>query len=209
VQARECGRCGTVTAGEPPARITGRAQHGPQVHAQAANLASAHHIPVARAARLMGDLTGVNVSAGFMAGVRGKAAARCEPFMDHVRHLLRQAGMLYAGETPARAAGGLEYVHVACTAHLTAMHTGGRSAADIDAGGVLPATPASSSATGTPGISTSPKRCTPGAEPATCAICVTCTTSTRTASSGPGPWPACSSTPTPRPPPPEPPARPR
>src|SRR5713226_6744769 len=114
VQARECGRCGTVTAGEPPARITGRAQYGPQVHAQAANLASAHHIPVARAARLMGDLTGVNVSAGFMAGVRGKAAARCEPFMDHVRHLLRQAGVLYADETPARAAGGLEYVHVAC-----------------------------------------------------------------------------------------------
>ena len=138
VQARECGRCGTVTAGEPPARITGRAQYGPQVHAQAANLASAHHIPVARAARLMGDLTGVNVSAGFLAGVRGKAAARCEPFMDHVRHLLRQAGVLYADETPARAAGGLEYVHVACTAHLTAMHTGGRSAADIDAGGVLP-----------------------------------------------------------------------
>jgi transposase len=29
-------------------------------------------------------------------------------------------------------------VHVACTEFLTAMHTGGRSAQDIDAGGVLP-----------------------------------------------------------------------
>jgi hypothetical protein len=38
----------------------------------------------------------------------------------------------------SRAAGGLEYVHVACTQYLTAMHTGGRSAADIDAGGILP-----------------------------------------------------------------------
>ena len=45
--------------------------------------------------------------------------------------------MLYADETPARAAGHLEYVHVACTGYLTAMHTGGRSAADIDAGGML------------------------------------------------------------------------
>jgi transposase len=82
-------------------------------------------------------MTGLRVSAGWMAGVRHKAAARLEPFMDHVRGLLRQAGVLYADETPARAAGHLEYVHVACTGYLTAMHTGGRSAADIDAGGVL------------------------------------------------------------------------
>jgi transposase len=107
VQAKVCGRCGTVTAGQPPAGITGRAQHGPEVHAQAANLASAHHIPVVRAAQLMGDLAGVTVSAGVMAGVRGKAAARPEPFMDQVRGLLRQAGVIYAGETPARAAGSL------------------------------------------------------------------------------------------------------
>lgn len=138
VQARACGWCGTVTAGQPPAGVTGRAQYGPEVHAQAANLASGHYLPVARAARLMGELAGVNVSAGFMAGVRARAAARCEPFMDHVRSLLRQAGVLYADETPAGASGGLEYVHVACTEYLTAMHTGGRSAADIDAGGVLP-----------------------------------------------------------------------
>jgi transposase len=39
---------------------------------------------------------------------------------------------------PGRAAGGLEYVHVAATPFLTAMHTGGCSADDIDAGAVLP-----------------------------------------------------------------------
>jgi transposase len=136
VQARACGRCGTVTAGQPPPGVTGRAQYGPEVHAQAANLASAHYIPVVRAAQLIGDLAGVAVSTGFMAGVRGKVAARLEPFTDHVRGLLCQAGVIYADETPARAAGHLGYVHVACTEYLTAMHTGGRSAA-IDAGGVL------------------------------------------------------------------------
>ena len=137
VQARSCGRCGAITAGQPPPGITGRAQYGPEAHAQAANLACAHHIPVGRAAQLMGDMTGLPVSAGWVAGVRRKAAGRLGPFMDHVRVLLRQAGVLYAGETPARAAGGLEYVHVACTEFLTCMHTGGRSAAGIDAGGVL------------------------------------------------------------------------
>jgi transposase len=182
-----CGRCGAVSAGQAPARITGRAQYGPEAHAQAANLASAQHIPVGRAAQLMGDMTGLRVSAGWMAGVRHKAAGKLEPFMDHVRGLLRQAGVLYADETPARAAGHLAYVHVACTGYLTAMHTGGRSAADIDAGGVLEATPGSSSAAATPATAISPTRCTPGAAPTTCVISATCIPSTQPGRSGPGP----------------------
>jgi transposase len=45
---------------------------------------------------------------------------------------------VHADETPARAAGGTRYVHLACTRYLTCMHTGDRSAEAIDAGGVLP-----------------------------------------------------------------------
>jgi len=108
------------------------------VHARAALATCAHHLPVARATSLVASLTGVKVSTGFTATVRGKAAARLGPFMDQVRVLLREAGVLYADETPARAVGKLHYVHVACTEFLTALHTGGRSAEDIDAGGVLP-----------------------------------------------------------------------
>src|SRR6266511_4246468 len=92
---------------------------------------------VARAARLLATLTGTRVSVGFVAGVRARAAGRLGPFMDRVRVLLREARVLYADETPARTAGHLHYVHVACTEFLTAMHTGGRSAEDIDAGQVL------------------------------------------------------------------------
>jgi transposase len=57
--------------------------------------------------------------------------------MERVAVLLGEAGVLHADETPGRAAGGLAYVHVACTQFLTHLHTGGRSADDIDAGGVL------------------------------------------------------------------------
>ena len=46
--------------------------------------------------------------------------------------------MLHVDETPVRADGALAYVHVACTEFLTAMHTGGRTKDDIDAGKVLP-----------------------------------------------------------------------
>jgi transposase len=138
VQAKQCPACGEISAGVAPAGVTGRAQYGPLVHASTALVVCAHHVPVARAARLVAAFTGVTVSAGFVAGVRGRAAARLGPFMEWVRALLREAGVLYADETPARTAGKLHYVHVACTEFLTAMHTGGRTKDDIDAGQVLP-----------------------------------------------------------------------
>ncbi|GAA4483774.1 hypothetical protein GCM10023191_005920 [Actinoallomurus oryzae] len=86
------------------------------------------------------QMTGVNASSGWTASVRGKAAVLLEAggFVARVRELLRSAPAVHADETPARAAGKLAYVHVACTRYLTLMHTGGRSAADIDADGVLP-----------------------------------------------------------------------
>ena len=138
VQAKRCPACGETTTGVAPAGVTSLVQYGPVVHAKTALATCAHYLPVARAAQLIRQLAGVRVSAGFAAGVRAKAAARLGAFMDHIRQLLRSAGVLYADETPARAGGRLHYVHVACTEFLTVMHTGGRSAGDIDAGKILP-----------------------------------------------------------------------
>ena len=188
--------------GLAPAGVTGRVQYGPRVHASTALAVCANYLPVARAAKLVAALTGVSVSAGFTAGIRGKAAAGLGPFMDRVRVLLHAAGVLYADETPARAAGHLHYVHVACTEFLTAMHTGDRTKEAIDAAASCPATPAPSSATATRDMSTSPTRCTPGAGHTACGTWPGCTALTRTGSCGPAPWPARSSTRTPpRPPP--------
>src|SRR6266511_2922685 len=138
VQARVCLVCGVTSVGQAPGFASGRAQSGPGVHAHAANLTVANHVPEGRAAGLLGDLMGVGCSVKFVAGVRGRAAGLLEPFMVRVRALLRQAGVLGVDETPGGAGGGLVYVHGACTEFLTHLHTGGRSAADIDAGGVLP-----------------------------------------------------------------------
>src|ERR1700676_5591466 len=138
VAAKQCPQCGEVSVGLAPAGVTGRAQYGPLVHASTALAVCANYLPVARAARLVAALTGVSVSAGFAAGIRGKAAARLGPFMDRVRELLPAAPVLYADETPARCAGKLRYVHVACTEFLTAMHTGDRTSEAIDSGGILP-----------------------------------------------------------------------
>lgn len=138
VQSRACPGCGVVSEGTAPPAASGRVQYGPRVHAILALACCGHYLPVARAADLCGALTGVQVSAGFAAQVRGRAAALLPPFMDRVRELLAAVPALHADETPARAAGTVRYVHVASTRYLTAMHTGGRSQAAVSAGGILP-----------------------------------------------------------------------
>ncbi|MDQ5828046.1 MAG: IS66 family transposase [Chloroflexota bacterium] len=143
-----CAGCGTVTtpgwdtgddcrdvvsAPGSPVRI------GPEALARAALLTCGHFLPVGRARTLLKALCGIEVSIGFVAGIRGRAARKLEKkFRAHLQDLLASAPVLHADETCGRAEGALSYVHVACTEYLTLMHVGGRSAADIDAGGVLP-----------------------------------------------------------------------
>ena len=93
-----------------------------------------------RATLRLGQLAGVAVSTGWMAGIRGKAAALVEAsgFTGRVRELLKTAPAVPADETPARTAGGTRCLHLACTRYLTCMHTGDRSADAIDSGEVLP-----------------------------------------------------------------------
>ncbi len=134
-QAKEWPGCGMVTAGELPAYVRARASFGPETCAQAANLTAGHHIPVYRSTLLLCQLAGIAVSTAWMAGIRGRAASLVEAsgFMDRVREVLKTAPAVHADETPARAAGGTRYVHLACTRYLTCMHTGDRSADAIDA----------------------------------------------------------------------------
>lgn len=124
---------GIVAAAGSPVRI------GPETLARAALLTCAHYLPIGRARDLLEKLCAIDVSTGFLAGVRGRAARRLEKkFLSHMRALLAGAPVLHADETPGRAAGSLSYVHVACTEYLTLMHVGDRTKETIDAGGVLP-----------------------------------------------------------------------
>jgi transposase len=140
LQAKVCPDCQATTVGTLPAGARAPASYGVEVHAQAANLACGNHLPIWRSARLLGQLGGIGVSTGWMAGVRAKTATLvvASGFIRRVQELLHAAPAVHADETPARADGGVRYVHAACTRYLTCLHTGSRSADDIDAGGVLP-----------------------------------------------------------------------
>jgi transposase len=139
ILTRTCPCCAATTCGPAPEGVAARAQYGPRVFATTAELTCAHYLPIGRATALLATLAGIGVSVGFVASVRGRASRLLEQtFLPRVHELLKSVGVLHADETPARAAKGLEYVHIAATEWLTAMHTGGRSKADIDNGGILP-----------------------------------------------------------------------
>jgi len=99
-QAKECAGCGAVSAGELPAHVRARASYGPEACARAANLAVGHHIPIYRATLLLCQLAGIAVPAGWMAGIRGRAAALVEAsgFTDRVRELLKAAPAVHRRE---------------------------------------------------------------------------------------------------------------
>lgn len=134
-----CPGCKKAAVGDFPTHVTAPTQYGPEITTRVADVVIGHHVPVYRSTVLVMELVGMNVSTGFAASLRGRAAELIVSggFVAAVRALLAGAPVVHADETFARAAGKTAYVHVACTDHLTLMHTGDRSADTIDAGGVL------------------------------------------------------------------------
>lgn len=140
-QVKCCPGCRAEVSGEFPAGVNAPAQYGPQITTRVADVVVGHHVPVHRSTVLVMELLGMAVSTGFAASLRGRAARLITDggFGEAVKKLLAAAPVVHADETFARAAGRTTYVHVACTEHLTLLHTGNRSADAIDAGGVLTA----------------------------------------------------------------------
>jgi transposase len=134
-----CPGCRANVTGDFPAGVNAPAQYGPEITTRVADVVVGHHVPVHRSTVLVMELLGMQVSTGFAASLRGRAARLIAEggFLEAVKKLLAVAPVVHADETFARADGATAYVHVACTDHLTLMHTGNRSAAAIDAGGVL------------------------------------------------------------------------
>jgi transposase len=134
-----CPGCRKTVVGGFPAQVSGPTQYGPEITTRVADVVVGHHVPVHRSTVLVLELLGMSVSTGFAASLRGRAAEAIVAggFIAAVKKLLAGAPVVHADETFARAAGTTAYVHVACTEHLTLLHTGNRSADAIDAGGVL------------------------------------------------------------------------
>jgi transposase len=106
VERRQCG-CGHLTAGVFPAAARAAACYGPGVRGLASYLMVAHHVPVERAARVLGDVLGASCSVGTLAGLAAEAAGGLGGFVAGVCEQLAGAEVAHFDETGARVAGRL------------------------------------------------------------------------------------------------------
>ena len=164
ILAKECPACGETSIGLALAGVTGRVQYGPRVHASTALAVCSNYLPVARAAKLVAALTGVSVSAGFTAGIRGKAAAGSARSWTGSGYCCTRPACC----TPTRPAGSpgtcIMSTWPARSSSPRCTLVTGRKKLSTPAVS-CPATRAPSSATATRDMSTSPTRCMPGAAP--------------------------------------------
>ncbi|MFE5550058.1 IS66 family transposase [Streptomyces sp. NPDC056534] len=131
--------CGTVTAEPMPGQIAGSpSSYGPDLRALVIYLLVFQHIPVERTAMLIRDVTGAEVSTGWVASLLPEAADLVEDSLNLIRALLVMGHVPHADETTTRIGSTRRWLHMACTDFLTLLHPAPRSRAGANAGGVLP-----------------------------------------------------------------------
>ncbi|WP_155054304.1 IS66 family transposase [Streptomyces blattellae] len=131
--------CGTVTASPMPGQVArSPSSYGPNLRALAVYLLVFQHIPVERTTILIRDVTGAEVSTGWVASLLPEAAGLVEDCLNLIRALLIMGHVLHADETTTRIGTTRRWLHVACTDFLTLLHLAPRSRAGADAGKVLP-----------------------------------------------------------------------
>ncbi|WP_433655073.1 IS66 family transposase [Nocardia sp. CA-128927] len=133
-----CG-CGHVTAATAPDGVSAPVQYGPNLRALACYLVVYQHVPVARAAELIADVTGARPSTGWISSViaaTGEALADTDAL---IRAQLMAAYLLHVDETSINVNGSKMWLHVASTATLTAyfLHKS-RGRVAVDEFGILP-----------------------------------------------------------------------
>lgn len=119
---RRCG-CGAVSTGQAPAGVAAApASYGPNLRAWVVYALVFQHIPVARVAELVADLSGIRPSAGWVCQVLRDTAAALVEVEKLIRTLLTAAHILHVDETGAKVTGARWWLHVAATDRLTTYH---------------------------------------------------------------------------------------
>lgn len=139
IHSRRCA-CGQVTDAPAPAGVTAPVQYGPNLRALATYLVVYQHVPVERAAELIGDVTGARPSTGWVSTVVAATAEQLVATDALIWTLLILALVLHVDETTVNVNGRKWWLHVASTGTLTSyfLHTS-RGRVAVDEFGILPA----------------------------------------------------------------------
>jgi transposase len=136
---RRCAHCGRVNEGRFPEDVIAPAEYGCNLRAFGVYLIVFQHIPYDRAHKLIGDLTGAQISTATLCAWVQKAAAGLTDFDEQLRGLLADEPVVNFDETGLRIAERLGWVHCASTQTLTryTVHQK-RGSEAMDEAGVLP-----------------------------------------------------------------------
>ena len=135
-----CG-CGEVHVADRPAGVPESAVSiGPNLRALAVYLVIYQHVPVARCAELIADLTGARVSAGFIHSCLAKAAGVIADVVKLIKTLITAAHVAGFDETTLRCgpAGTKKYVQAAVTETHSLFFLGRRTLESFRDFGILP-----------------------------------------------------------------------
>lgn len=137
-----CG-CGAEYVGSVPGAVSAApASYGPNIKTLVVYLLVYQHVPVARCAQLIADLTGgKGPSTGFVHGMLARCAAAVAPVITVITALIRLAWVVGFDETTLRvgAAGEKKYILSASTELATVYHLGRRDLDSFADAGILPA----------------------------------------------------------------------
>ena len=132
--------CGTRTAAAFPEQVAASpSSYGPHLRTLAVYLLVFQHIPVEHTAQLIADVTGAQVSTGWVSGLLGQAHGLVADSLKLIRALLTLAHVLHVDEATTRIKDQRCWLHVACTEHLTLLGLAPRSRAGAESLGILPA----------------------------------------------------------------------
>jgi transposase len=136
-----CGGCGKAHDAQRPDGVPAAALSvGPRLRALAVYLVIHQHVPVERCRQLLSDVTGAEVSAGFVHSCLRKASSLAAGTVALIRKLIAAAPVAGFDETTLRAgpAGEKKYVHGAFTERLSAFWLGTRGLDTMEDAGILP-----------------------------------------------------------------------
>jgi transposase len=118
---RRCG-CGAVTTAAAPPGVGAPVAYGPNLRALAVYLLVFQHIPVARTAALIAEVTGARPSTGWISSVLLTVADVLVDVEKLIKSLITLAHVIHVDETSVNINGARWWLHVASTDKLTGYH---------------------------------------------------------------------------------------
>jgi transposase len=120
VEVKCCPGCGVENRGTFPVEASHRVQYGPRLKGWMVYLMEAQLIPSARTREMLEEMVGAELSEGTLFNTRAQAFEVLEPISQGIETALQTAKLANFDETGMPVKGKLWWLHVACTAALTA-----------------------------------------------------------------------------------------